>query len=363
MSNQWGRETQGAQGRSAGFAGILVAIVISLLIGASGGYLYLRFTQPDQSAALEQGRQQVASLKQQLEQAVRRADDAGKALDAARAAQPSTNPDTAALNDRIAALRTELDTMVQALSTASLKQRQAVEAADSLSQEFAAERSALQDRVRELEDSATASDRQRQTLDQQLAAARLAVTTAQAGDSDALAGLKAQVATLEAELAALRKDRAKVATDLDAALRDLVSARSELTTVQGRMAEQTQQLTALEAQLATARSDAARAAEKAAPPEPQPVPALPTVPAPTPPPEPTAPPLSIEPERQARDAVRVDQVMATAPGLDRLTPVDFQRLRALLLSGQCVTTGLEAVFTRVPVITLRNLIRDLNSDC
>ena len=55
--------------------------------------------------------------------------------------------------------------------------------------------------------------------------------------------------------------------------------------------------------------------------------------------------------------------MNDTPGLDRLTSGQHDQLERVLVSGECVTNALGGVFKRVPVLTLRNLMRDLDSDC
>jgi len=65
----------------------------------------------------------------------------------------------------------------------------------------------------------------------------------------------------------------------------------------------------------------------------------------------------------ARDPDAVAAALRTAPGLETLSDTDRQKLTDTLVAGECVTTALKSVFDRVPILTLRNLIRDLNSDC
>jgi hypothetical protein len=55
--------------------------------------------------------------------------------------------------------------------------------------------------------------------------------------------------------------------------------------------------------------------------------------------------------------------MQDTPGLDRLNDTQRDRLERTLVSGECVTNALGGVFKRVPVLALRNLMRDLDSDC
>jgi hypothetical protein len=59
----------------------------------------------------------------------------------------------------------------------------------------------------------------------------------------------------------------------------------------------------------------------------------------------------------------VASALRTAPGLETLGEAQLQQLSERLISGECVTSALENLFDRVPILTLRNLIRDLNSPC
>jgi chromosome segregation ATPase len=66
---------------------------------------------------------------------------------------------------------------------------------------------------------------------------------------------------------------------------------------------------------------------------------------------------------EPRDADQVERAMNRMPGLDRLDADKQALLRTRLVEGACVTDALEAVFDRVPVLALRNLMRDLRSPC
>lgn len=68
-------------------------------------------------------------------------------------------------------------------------------------------------------------------------------------------------------------------------------------------------------------------------------------------------------ELTPRDPQAVEAALRDAPGLDALSAAERQALKDALVTGQCVTAALESVFDDVPILALRNLIRDLNSDC
>ncbi len=71
----------------------------------------------------------------------------------------------------------------------------------------------------------------------------------------------------------------------------------------------------------------------------------------------TPPVLTARPEASVETALRL------TPGLGNLNAEKSAALKEKLVSGVCVTTALESVFERVPVIVMRNLMRDLKSDC
>ncbi|MBP1850095.1 hypothetical protein [Rhizobium halophytocola] len=68
--------------------------------------------------------------------------------------------------------------------------------------------------------------------------------------------------------------------------------------------------------------------------------------------------------RPGRSAETVEAAMQKATGLDDVSTSERDGLKRQLMAGECVATSLEELFGNpVPVVPLRNLIRDLNSDC
>lgn len=68
--------------------------------------------------------------------------------------------------------------------------------------------------------------------------------------------------------------------------------------------------------------------------------------------------------RVARTATQVETALGRATGLDTLSASQRSGLKDELVAGACVTVSLEKVFGNpVPVVPLRNLVRDLDSDC
>jgi ABC-type transporter Mla subunit MlaD len=64
-----------------------------------------------------------------------------------------------------------------------------------------------------------------------------------------------------------------------------------------------------------------------------------------------------------RDRQMVDTIIGTTRGVGFLDDEKKQRLKDQLASGACITDALESVFDKVPLILMRNLMRDFKSDC
>lgn len=70
------------------------------------------------------------------------------------------------------------------------------------------------------------------------------------------------------------------------------------------------------------------------------------------------------PQSMPRRLSDVETALERATGLDTLSAPQRNGLKEELVAGACVTVSLEKVFgSPVPVVPLRNLVRDLDSDC
>ena len=75
-----------------------------------------------------------------------------------------------------------------------------------------------------------------------------------------------------------------------------------------------------------------------------------------------APPAQLA--KALRSDSDVETALADANGIEGLAASERSRLKEGLMAGECVSSSLEKVFGRpVPVVPLRNLVRDLDSDC
>ncbi|MEB2843441.1 hypothetical protein GAO09_00530 [Rhizobiales bacterium RZME27] len=73
---------------------------------------------------------------------------------------------------------------------------------------------------------------------------------------------------------------------------------------------------------------------------------------------------NMRPANTSRSVADVESALEKATGLDTLSVSQRGGLKDELVAGACVTVSLEKVFGNpVPVVPLRNLVRDLDSDC
>ena len=381
LASQWGRDS-GFQsgGKRGGGAATISALILALALGVAGGYGAFRFTQPDPGAALDDVRTEATRLNEALA-------TARQELEAARAARESDTAQIDELNATIARQAGELDAMTEKLaaSTAEAPAPQdgtaAIETATRERDALAAENLDLQQKVTALEAERDALNKDagadRERLEAEIARLQNDVVPQLTAERDALnKAAGADRDRLEAEIARLRDDvvpqltaerdqlQRKVSLMLtdQATLKARIKATSDanasdaqmIADLQARLAEAQRKLTASEAELATikvrnteaaANEAAATAADK----------------------EPAEPATGSGAQDSAtqtpRDPAAVAAALRAAPGLETLSDDARRKLTERLVAGDCVTTALESVFDRVPVLALRNLIRDLNSGC
>lgn len=313
MSNQWGRSGNGsAAGGGSGLGAILFACAVSLALGAAGGYGAFRMTAgAAPSGEIEQRDRRIADLAGELDARVAQVEDAS------RKAQALTE-ENGALRRQVETLRgkagaSEAATAVAENARLTREVVPGLENALELARQQAADAEALRTRA---EEAVRERDR------------RLSV------GADRIAGLESEAAALREQLEAAQRAAETIRA------KELPALRAEIARKDREISELSARNAALEAAAAqTARPDAqgdgrpaldnTGAAEGGSP----------------------------------RSAALVAEAMRTTPGLDRLTASERDRLERALVSGECVTNALGGVFRRVPVLTLRNLMRGLDSDC
>lgn len=357
MSNQWGRDTQVSQARGGSPFGLVVAVLVSLVLGAAAGYGAMRYFTLQDADRLATADTQIADLSARLDDANRRLAAALEARKQAETALNASDPETAALRQTLDSQRSELDSMADTLEATSRELLSEKEENARLAKALADSRqhSIAQDKA--IETAKRDATSAREAADAALADLRQRLDASEGEAGKALAALKtvevprlrAQIAELSDKLAKAEADGTKISAERDALGAELARSQDALKDAADKLARERERSAGLEAELEAARAQSAANEVKA-----------PDI-APAAPPE-TAEDLPLI-ANAPRDPATVDAVLSRTPGLDRLSTEDYQRLRNMLESGQCVTTGLQAVFRSVPVVTLRNLMRDLKSGC
>lgn len=357
MSNQWGRDTQVSQARGGSPVGLVVAILVSLALGAAAGYGAMRYLTRQDADRLATVDTQIEDLSAKLDDSNWRLAEAIEARKQAEAALDAGDPDTAALRQTLDSQRSELDGMADTLEATSRELLSEKEETARLAKALAearqqglAQDSAIETAKRDATTARQAADAARADLRR-----RLDASESEAGK--ALAALKtveiprleAQIAELSDKLAQAEAAGTKFSAERDALEAELARSQDALKDAADKLVRERERSAGLQAELDAARAQNAptenKAPDKAPAAQPETGEDLPLV------------------AQAPRDPATVDAVLARTPGLDRLSADDYQRLRNLLVSGECVTTGLQSVFRSVPVVTLRNLMRDLKSGC
>ena len=347
MNNQWGRSGGGSSAGS-GIGGILFASVVCLALGAAGGYGAFRLMDD-------------TIPQSELDTRDRRIADLARELDA-RAAQVEENSGkTQALAAENDALKRQVDAL-----------RKDAGASDSDVAVIAAERTKrAQEIVPALEDNL-------QLLGQRVADAEAGRKTAEEAvkdrerklslQADRLAGLEKtctrQAAARGAEAEDLKAETAGLRAELDKARKAEETLRKkDLPALEDEIGRKDKEIAALgeRTKALTGQVEALEAASCMALPK-----------------EPNDNGRKTVPEKEAtgdaardvaiqplnpRNGARVAEAMRETPGLDTLTSAQRDQLERSLAAGECVTSALGGVFRRVPVLALRNLMRDLDSDC
>lgn len=343
MATQWGRDNNFQPGGKRGSAGLIMFVMIlSLALGAAGGYAAFRYTQPEISAPLDDPGPDVAELNEALDVAL-------KDLDQARAAQAASAAEVKDLKAQTARQAADLDAMAEKLAAISTEAQPPQDNSAAL-EALSRARDALTAENDSLKTNPAALEAERDALSQNAGAAeaRLAAELARLNDQ-VLPELTAERDQLQRKIAIMLADQETLKARAKAAAESKASDAPRILELETRLAETDRKLTAAQQALAAIKLEQPTASEPdiiAEPAEPEPAA--------------TAPDTT---ELAPRDANAVAAALRSAPGLGVLSEEDRQKLTDMLVAGECVTTALESVFDRVPILTLRNLIRDLNSDC
>ena len=299
---------------------MIISVILSLVVGLAGGYAAFRFVQPDgieSFAATDTER--TSELEAKIAQQARELDALTEKLAAANSEVPrpeDLSPVIDALHDERTALVAENKTLKENLAKAEAERDAVRQDASASDANIANELARLQNEV--VPELTAERDRlNRKTLMMLADQTNLKVQAKSAAET------KAKDAQRISELEARLADAERKLASSQAALEELTAEKLKAP-VAGTLALSTDDL----------------------------------------PSEPAAAPGAQEAVRlEPRAPEAVAAALRAAPGLETLSDDARQELTNSLVSGECVTTVLEAVFERVPILTLRNLIRDLNSDC
>ncbi len=321
MANQWGRENSVRTGTGSR-GSVVLPVILSLVLGIGGTYGYMRFAGADPSARQQA---EIAALQDRI------ADDDAR-LSALEAENGRLR--TAAAEGAISGNR-----------EANPASRAEMAALQRQSEERAARISALSEELRQLKAKNAGLEDAAATQTAEISRLTDLNRTAQTQNS----------ARADAEISRLRADILEAETRHKAALqqlrvandRDLSALRDEISRKTGELAAARAVVETLNARVQTL--EAALRDQAAKPADPAPQSNL----------DDLAPPQG----QEARSALMVEEALNRTPGLGNLSDAERTRLKESLVSGACVTEALERIFDRVPVIVLRNLIRDLKSTC
>lgn len=345
LANQWGRDSSfQSAGKRRGGGLTAIAMITCLVLGAAAGYAAFRFLPSYSSTALDEARAAAVSANDALA-------TARKDLDEARSSQQSGAAPLEALQATIARQAADLDAMTERLAAVS-SQAQSPEDQSSVVEALSRERDRLTGENESLKRDLAALETERDAAGQ-------AATATEARLADELARLRDKVLPeVTAERDQLKRKTLMMLADqtnLKAQARSAADARAEATK---RIAELTTRLADTESQLTASQEvlDALKLESRTGQAPESVAESNVTTPA-------TQPDATEKPALQLRKPESVAQALRTAPGLGTLSDADRQSLTETLVAGECVTTALKSVFDRVPILTLRNLIRDLNSDC
>jgi cell division protein FtsB len=347
MNDQWGRSGSGRPASGGGIGGMLFACVVSLALGAAGGYGAFRMMDGAvPTGEIEERDQRIADLAKELDARVAQVEENTQKAQAA-------SEENAGLKRQLEALRKNAgssDSAAALAENARLTETVMPELKNELelAKQLVADAEALKKRA---EEAVRDRDRQLSLRADEIARLEKALTDVRNQQSSSMQN--AEKERQEAE-AALRRELEEAQRAQDTIrTTDLPALREEIARKDKEIAELKARNTALAARINTLES-AARAATVRGEPEGggnKPV---------------IDNQKSGQKPGQARDprsAVLVALAIDNTPGLDRLSSAQREQLERTLVSGECVTKALNSALRRVPVLALRNLMRDLDSDC
>ncbi len=382
MANQWGRDSQGTtkpRQRS-----LLIPVLISMIFGAAISFGVLDYLQSSK-VPLEQlleAKNKISDLEQTVFSLRGALDNANTGVKT----DPAKDSQISDLEQGNQALKDELDAVlskVQGLTAENIKLKmdlqtlsdaanngndvvaqrvQQLEQANkqladdflSLQDSSSATIKALNERIKSLQsiDIAEATRAQKK-LENELNQLQIAKTESERDLQGQITDLKRELAASQSTIAELNtKLNDQVNTATATSSKQIKELSDEIERLRTELAAANTNLADMKKQLADAKTQLADADAKLV--EARKAPKV-EVPPSSPPPSNTA--------KTSRDPNLMESIIGKATGSSSLTSAQKMKLEEQLIQGECVADSLKTALGRVPVLMLRDLIRDLNSDC
>ncbi|CAN7510658.1 hypothetical protein LJR255_003496 [Pararhizobium sp. LjRoot255] len=348
MSNQWGRNSQVTRGDSS--SGLVLPAILCVVLVAAGGYFW--FTRQAMQTEIAELKVQAGSLTDQLGNVTAERDKVTG--DLAEFRKNSGNwageleqeyadlklNEVPKLNRLLDKRDADISTLEKLLSTEKV-------AAKSAADDFTAMIAKINAELTAMKSEAAGAKKQAESLAADKLALNKQITSLRSAAERAMADAVAARKVLEQKQAEAEKTPPTSKSALDLA-RDV-----QIETLEQSLGEERRKVAALEKQLADQAAAAAVAKDSTGKP-------ADTLLA-------TEMPSTVETKPAAaltpRDSLLVENVIGATRGLGFLDEEKTQRLKDKLIAGACVTDALESVFDKVPLILMRNLMRDFKSDC
>ncbi|MDO9415446.1 hypothetical protein [Pararhizobium sp.] len=332
-------------------AGPVLAAVACLLLGAGGAFGYLTLTRPDLRPEVETLTSQLTGVTTERDKLVKdiaafRANSGSWAEELEKELAQLKLEELPKLNRLLDSRDTALEEMNGKLKDAETSRTEAEAEATKLRSEVETIRSTEIPKITEEAKQAESASAAREEALKKQSADTLAAAVKAA--DDARAGLEAQLTTATTRAADLEK---RLASALQGASGADIAAglQTELKAATDKAATLEKQVASLTVELQAAK---AAAISQVSQPNEKPAEKL------------TEQPVkSRSPSNAVRASAVVEDALDRTVGLQGLAQADRQVLHDKLVAGECVVPALDAVFDRVPPLVLRNLMRDLRSDC
>lgn len=348
MSNQWGRNSQVT--RSGSSSGLVLPAILCVVLIAAGGYFW--FTRQAMQTEIAELKVQAGSLTDQLGKVTAERDKVTGDLAEFRRNSGSwageLEQEYAELKlNEVPKLNRLLDKRDADISTLEKLLSTEKATAKSAADDFTATIAKINADLTAAKSGAAAAKKQAESLAADKLALNKQITGLRSAVERAMADAVAARRALEKKQAEAEKTPPTFKSALDLA-RDVQIER-----LQQSLGEERKKVAALEKQLADQAAAAAVAKDSTGKPADTPLA--------------TDMPSTVETKPDdaltPRDSLLVENVIGATRGLGLLDEEKTQRLKDKLIAGVCVTDALESVFDKVPLVLMRNLMRDFKSDC